>query len=615
MSKSTGEENPARNDSADSCAAEAACLPPSPVEGAVAEPSTLPLVDAASEAAGRSAPLIQGYEILEELGRGGMGVVYKAHQISLNRVVALKMVLAGAHASPEELARFRREAEAAAQLQHPNIVQVYEIGEQNGCPYFSLEFVDGGSLTQRLHRTPQPARSSAQLVETLARAVHAAHQHGTIHRDLKPDNVLLTSDGVVKITDFGLAKRLEAEAGQTKTGTILGTPSYMAPEQAGGKHRGVGPRADIYALGAILYELLTGSPPFGEQSPLDTLLQVLEREPARPRSLNPAVPRDLETICLKAMAKEPHQRYASAHELAEDLARFLNDRPILARPAGGLERFWRWCRRNRGLAGVSAMAAMLLGTVAVLLTARTEPRPRPPPDFSLQRVQGAGKLTVGTDPTYPPMEFRRDGALAGFDIDLARHVAGRLGVQAQFVAVDWDWQNLVKRLNAHEFDLLCSGVTVTQERLQQVDFVEYEQLPTVFVCKQGMVVRNEQDLAGKVVAVHSDTTAHQIVVGLKRKGIDIKQILLCAGAVEPFEAVRKGQAEITLAHQPVAHYYAGRDPGLAVMGPVAPSLASDRMGIAFCQQDKELQRAVTEALRGLKQDGASAKLRESWFGH
>jgi ABC-type amino acid transport substrate-binding protein len=543
-----------------------------------------------------------------------MAVVFKARQLSLNRVVAVKMILAGAHASPLELVRFRREAEAAAQLQHPNIVQIYEVGDQDGFPYFSLEFVDGGSLAQRLQGVPQPARWAAQVTETLARAVEVAHQHGVVHRDLKPGNVLLTSEGVVKITDFGLAKRLDGHTDQTLSGTILGTPSYMAPEQASGKTKEVGPPADVYALGAILYGLLTGQPPFRMETVLDTLVQVLEREPNRPRSLNPDVPKDLETICLKAMAKEPRQRYASARALADDLGRFLNDLTIQARPVTRLERSWRWCRRNPGVAGFSAVAAALVIAIIVLLAAGTEPRLPLPPDNSLQRVKDAGMLAIAADFTYPPMEFRQDGNLVGFDVDLALHVARRLGVQAQFVAVDWDWQNLVKRLNAHEFDLLCSGVTVTKERLQQVDFVEYEQLPTVFVCKQGMVVRNEQDLAGKVVAVHSDTTAHQIVVGLKRKGVDIKQILLCAGAVEPFEAVRKGQAEITLAHQPVAHYYARHDPGLAVMGTVAPSLASDRMGIAFCQQDKELQRAVAEALRGLKQDGTSAKLRESWFG-
>jgi ABC-type amino acid transport substrate-binding protein/tRNA A-37 threonylcarbamoyl transferase component Bud32 len=557
---------------------------------------------------------IRGYEILEELGRGGMAVVYKARQLSLKRVVALKMVLAGARASPQELDRFRREAEAAAQLQHPNIVQIYEVGDQDGFPYFSLEFVDGGSLAQRLQGAAQPARWAAQLVETLARAVEVAHRHGVIHRDLKPGNVLLTSEGAVKITDFGLAKRLGGQADQTQSGTILGTPSYMAPEQASGKTKEVGPPADVYALGAILYELLTGSPPFRTETVLDTLVQVREREPNRPRSLNPEVPQDLETICLKAMAKEPRQRYASARELADDLARFVNGLAIEARPVTSLERSWRWCRRNPGVAALSGVAAGLVVAVAVLLAARIRPGPTPPSDDSLQRVKRAGTLAVATDPTYPPMEFRQDGSLVGFDIDLARQVAGRLGLRADFVAVEWDWQDLVKRLNAHEFDVLVSTATVTEERLQQVDFVEYERLPTVFVCKQGTAVRNEQDLAGKVVAVQTDTAAHQLVLGLKRKGIDIAQILVFPGAAEPFEAVRKGQADITLAHQPVAHHYARQYPGLAVMNPASNRMISDHIGIVFCKQDKELQRAVTEALKGLREDGTSANLRESWFG-
>jgi WD40 repeat protein len=307
-------------------------------------------------------PSVPGYEIVAELGRGGMGVVYQALHLQLNRLVALKMILAGGHAGEDELARFRTEAEAIARLQHPHIVQIYEVGEQNGLPYFALEFCAGGSLTGKLDGTPLPPQEAARLVETLARAMHAAHEQHIVHRDLKPANVLLTSDGTPRITDFGLAKKLDSGSGQTASGAIMGTPSYMAPEQAGGKSKEVGPLADVYALGAILYECLTGRPPFKAANPMDTLFQVLSEEPVPVRQLQPKVPADLETIALKCLAKEPPRRYASAAALAEDLGRFLAGEPVRARPVGRLERGWRWCRRNPALAvaGGLALAALLV---------------------------------------------------------------------------------------------------------------------------------------------------------------------------------------------------------------------------------------------------------------
>jgi tetratricopeptide (TPR) repeat protein len=311
-------------------------------------------------------PAPAGYEIDAELGRGGAGVVYRARQVRLNRVVALKVVRGGPHAGADELARFRAEAEAQARLQHPHIVQIFEVNEAGGYPYFALEYMDGGSLAQRLGGTPQPAAAAARLVETLARAVHHAHQRGLVHRDLKPANVLLAADGTPKISDFGLAKRLPGpaappgEAGPTRTGDVLGTPSYMAPEQAAGKARAAGPAADVYALGAILYEALTGRPPFLGESSVDTLLQVLSQEPVPPRRLQPKVPRDLETICLKCLRKEPARRYASAEALADDLQRFLAQRPIRARPVGGAERLWRWCRRKPAVASLAAALVLAL---------------------------------------------------------------------------------------------------------------------------------------------------------------------------------------------------------------------------------------------------------------
>jgi WD40 repeat protein/tRNA A-37 threonylcarbamoyl transferase component Bud32 len=301
-----------------------------------------------------------GYEILGEIGRGGMGVVYKARQTRLNRVVALKMVLAGGHAGEQELARFRREAEAVAQLQHPGIVQVFEVGEQDGLPFFSLEFVGGGSLASKLRGNPWSARRSAEVVAELARAVQHAHAAGIVHRDLKPGNVLMTPTGQTKVTDFGLAKKLDAEQDLSRTGAVMGTPSYMAPEQALGQAKGVGPAADVYALGVILYEMLTGRVPFKGATTLDTLELVRRQEPVPPSRLVGKVPRDLDTVCLKCLQKDPGRRYGSAAELADDLGRFLRDEPIRARPVGRLERGWRWCRRNPVVAALGTLLVVLL---------------------------------------------------------------------------------------------------------------------------------------------------------------------------------------------------------------------------------------------------------------
>jgi serine/threonine-protein kinase len=311
--------------------------------------------------------LIPGYEIVGELGRGGMGVVYKALQIGLNRWVALKMVLAGAHAGPEQLLRFKTEAQAVGRLQHPNIVQVYDIGEHDGLPYFSLEFVGGGSLDAKVHRQPQPADESAHMVETLARAMEYAHENGIVHRDLKPANILLTTDGMPKITDFGLAKHLEGgESSKTRSGTILGTPSYMAPEQARGETQNIGPLADVYALGAILYELVTGRPPFEAATLMDTIVAVTKDEPLAPTRLRPHVPADLETICLKCLEKDQSKRYASAAALADDLRRFLAREPIVARPVPAWERTARWCARNPRVAGLLGMVAALMVIVTAV---------------------------------------------------------------------------------------------------------------------------------------------------------------------------------------------------------------------------------------------------------
>jgi WD40 repeat protein len=305
-----------------------------------------------------------------------MGIVYKARQIGLKRLVALKVIRAGTRARQEELRRFRREAEVMARLQHPNIEQVYEVGEHDGHPFLSLEFIDGGSLAAKLAGTPQPSRQAAELVETLARAMEVAHQHGIIHRDLKPSNILLQtrgepsgSLGIPKIADFGLAKHLDDDGEQTRSGAVLGTPRYMAPEQAEGRVRDVGPTSDVYALGAILYELLTGRPPFLGGSTLMTIALVLSVEPVPPRRLQPSVPQDLETICLKCLQKQPARRYSTALALAEDLRRFLSGEPIQARPVSSWERAHKWARRRPALAAlalVSSLAALLLLTGGLL---------------------------------------------------------------------------------------------------------------------------------------------------------------------------------------------------------------------------------------------------------
>jgi serine/threonine-protein kinase len=339
-------------------------------------------------------PHIPGYEVQAELGRGGMGIVYKARHLRLKRIVALKMLLAGIYATKDERQRFFREAEAVAALRHANIVQVYDMGEHDGRPYYTMELVEGGNLQAKVEGKPQPATWSASLTATLADAVHIAHQSGIIHRDLKPANILLQgkqsadyadstdkstlrlSDSVKsvksaddyfpKITDFGLARRLEGEKGLTLSGVLVGTPSYMAPEQARGQKSAIGPATDVYALGAILYELLTGRPPFCAETATATLRQVETDEPVPPGRLNPAVPRDLETICLKCLQKEPAHRYSSAAALADDLRRFERGEPIMARPPGALERAAKWTRRRPTTAALLAASVLMLAGITAV---------------------------------------------------------------------------------------------------------------------------------------------------------------------------------------------------------------------------------------------------------
>jgi WD40 repeat protein/tRNA A-37 threonylcarbamoyl transferase component Bud32 len=340
-----------------------------PAANTAADPT--PLGDETIPAVAAPGRLFGDYELLEEIARGGMGVVYKARQVGLNRIVALKMILAGHLATPAEVQRFRTEAENAASLDHPHIVPIYEVGERQGQHYFTMRLIEGGSLAtlRKSLGDDMPRRKVASLVATVAQAVHYAHQRGILHRDLKPANLLMDSQGEVHITDFGLAKRLEGDARLTQSNAVVGTPSYMAPEQAAGKAKPLTTAADVYALGAILYELLTGQPPFQAAAPLDVLMQVMENDPVPPRRIRPGVPRDLEVVCLKCLCKEPAQRYASAAALAEDLERFVAGQPIKARAAGPWERGVKWLRRHPAPAALAVVSLLaLLAFVGVLVS-------------------------------------------------------------------------------------------------------------------------------------------------------------------------------------------------------------------------------------------------------
>jgi serine/threonine protein kinase len=350
---------------------EAATLPPpSAAAGySATEDATLPGAAMGQASLGGSSPpsvkYFGDYDLLSEIARGGMGVVYKARQVNLNRLVALKMILAGQLASDEDVKRFYTEAEAAAALEHPGIVPIFEIGQHNDQHFFSMGFVDGGSLSDKIKEGPFPSKEAASYTKKVAEAIAYAHSKGVIHRDLKPANILLDRNDEPKVTDFGLARRTESNSDLTRTGAVMGTPSYMPPEQAAGRTDQVGPLADVYSLGAILYCLLTGRPPFQASNPLDTLMQVMEREPVSVATLNPAVHRDLETICHKCLQKDPAKRYASAQELADDLGRWLNGEPIRARAVSSIERAWRWVKRNPVVSGsiAATVAAILIGSV------------------------------------------------------------------------------------------------------------------------------------------------------------------------------------------------------------------------------------------------------------
>jgi hypothetical protein len=419
---------------------------------------------------------IPGYEILAELGRGGMGIVYRARHLRLNRVVALKMVLSGGQATPEEHLRFMVEVEAIATVKHPGIVQVHDFGTHDGLPFLSLEFCAGGSLAGKLASSPLPPRKTAPLVEQVARAVQAAHDKGIVHRDLKPGNVLLDEQGQPRVTDFGLAKRTEIDDGLTRTGAIIGTPSYAAPEQAQGR-KDVGPAADVYALGAILYECLTGRPPFKAATTFDTLFQVVHDEPVPPRQLNPAVPRDLETICLKCLHKDPNRRYGSAAELAEELRRWQAGEPILARPVGSLGRMEKWVRRSPLLAGLGAVTvlALLGGTIVstyFAVDARQQQKQALMEEGKAREAVATMEENLALGLLRPLGHFENEVALNDFELDALEELASlphdRDRVRLLFIEQALETEGRAGQLNRRLHEAVIAAVGLRRDLREKV---------------------------------------------------------------------------------------------------------------------------------------------------
>jgi hypothetical protein len=381
-----------------------------------------------------SLPHYADYEIIQLLGRGGMGVVYKALDVRLRRLVALKTFEPGRVPSPRELLRFRAEAEAVARLQHPNIVQIFEIGERDRIPFLAFELAEGGTLADRLRQFPFAPRAAAELLETLARAIHHAHEQGIIHRDLKPANVLFASGNTPKLTDFGLAKVLEEDAGEqrdaTRTGEPIGTPRYMSPEQATGQNDRIGPATDVYALGTLLYECLTGQVPFVASSVVETLQRIRTDDPVSPRQLQPSIPRDLATICLNCLHKDPARRYASAQALADDLRRFLDGKPILARPTPVWEKAVKWCKRRPTQAALVAVGALLLfaGIVGAVAWNRVEQKRIASKRERVETLVAEGQIAIAhNDETTAAGKFQEAWEIVEGEPALRDYSTGVLG--------------------------------------------------------------------------------------------------------------------------------------------------------------------------------------------
>jgi eukaryotic-like serine/threonine-protein kinase len=501
--------------------------------------------DSLPEATTLEGVTVPGYDILEELGRGGMGVVYKARHRRLRRLVALKMVLAGAHVGQVGLARFRAEAEAVAKLLHPNIVQIFETGEHEGRPFFSLEYVEGGSLDQRINKSPTSPRGAAQFVETLARTMDVAHQRGIVHRDLKPANILLAKLGsqssmtrarvsdssslpedhwsrstVPKIADFGLAKRTDDDSSQTQSGAILGTPSYMAPEQAGGKNREIGPAVDIYALGAILYEMLVGRPPFKAGNPIDTVRQVIEQEPVPPRQLEPRVPYDLETICLKCLEKDPARRFGTAALLADDLRRFVEGHPILARPTPAWERAWKWGKRRPAI--VALLAVIPLAITGIVLF------------VFWHNVSLRSRLAVALADERRARQRELD-AVQEHHRSLVGQEGQKLFDSARVAVAASDWSNarlgLEKALTTlggeASFEKLRSPAQALLKQVEQELRVEADRRASLARLQQFVVKRDEAQFLGTLY------TGMDLAANLEAARTSVDQALAVYGVVEP----------------------------------------------------------------------------------
>jgi len=404
------------------------------------------------------------YELLEEIARGGMGVVYKARHKSLNRIVAVKMILAGSLATRQFIQRFRAEAGAAAALQHPNIVAIHEVGVHEFQHFFAMDYVEGQNLAQLVGKQPLPSRKAADYVRLIAKAIHYAHSQGILHRDLKPSNVLVdAATDQPRVTDFGLAKRMDSESNFTATGQVLGSPGFMPPEQASPDRGKVGRPGDVYALGAILYHLLTARPPFQGESLPAIVTAVLNREPIFPRLLNPSVPRDLETISLKCLEKEPGRRYATAEELANELSRFLADIPIHARPIGPTARLWRWCRRKPAIATLAATVLVLILVVVLGAPVAIFRIDRARLDAERSRVE-ADRARVETERNLYAADMQlaseslRHGAIGQVQELLSRHYPGKGREDLR----GFEWRYLAKAvadqtgLVTHEFQGLTA---------------------------------------------------------------------------------------------------------------------------------------------------------------
>ena len=463
------------------------------------------------------------YELLEEIAHGGMGVVFKARQATLNRLVALKMMLGGKLAGAADLQRFRAEAEAVANLDHPNIVPIYEVGEHEGQQYFTMKLIEGGSLANALTRAGGfDEKKTARLIATAARAVHSAHQHGVLHRDLKPANILIDAQGEPHITDFGLAKNIKAQSELTQSGAVMGTPAYMAPEQAAGQSKQVSTSADVYSLGAILYRMLTGRPPFEANTPLETMRMVTDEEPKRPSTIRARIHRDLETICLKCLEKEPERRYGSAEALADDLERWLKQEPILARRVSTPERIWKYACRRPAVAALFATVFVALLAISIVST-------------TLGLRVAASKKAIEAEAGRTRLKSEESERTAGFLREIIRDV----------------WPSVAQGRDTELFKEVLERTTGRLDQLKRYPEVEVSVRITLAQTYQALGLFKEQAAmsreAVRVAREHLGTTHETVAQALNYLGYALSHLQQHREAVAAFrEAVeirRKIQGE------------------------------------------------------------------------